>query len=587
MTLYHSARGVNVYTIVGSPTIVDGVVSGFSANGYLTFSQSVAASESLEVVLQLKNIPETVASSSAICSVSGGTNNIVLRIYENTSGRIVASYVDANGTTVYFSHTTNVSQGFFKFSFTSTTATESYSSDGNEWTLLSTGSAAPRSLNANGVNFGYITSSFSDWGGSIDLKGSYIKVDEAAYFGVCPILVQKHQLRGPEIYTTVGTPTLTDGIASDFSTSNYFSTNSISEIPVNFKMATAFTAQDLALSRLLCSNGGSSNYIGFTLTANGDIRFGLRSSSGTEQLVTSSVPYVPGTKYYAKAERNNTALSISVSTDKVNWTTDTTTVESGVYSLTKSFYVGVYYASSSSITSPFSGSIDLNETYIQLNGKLWLWQPRETEKIVVNGVEVWTKPVVPPTQERVFLQCNSASDYVQANNLFDLTNASTWEIQFKLNTGSNPADRYPIGSSIHTYFPDFSFHTVNYTRVLVPTTAGGSWYEVKVGSVFQTNTDYFVKYGYNNGSYYCKYSTDDGTTWVDNFASFSGSACASSAYMRVGSDVYDSGNWYFNGVIELSAVKVYADNVLVFDGADSTQYTVYGSPTITRQANGL
>ena len=200
--------------------------------------------------------------------------------------------------------------------------------------------------------------------------------------------VQKVRLQGPVLYTTVGTPTVADGIASGFSTSDFLSTPSIREIPVQLQMTTAFTAQQLALSRLLCSNGGSSNYIGFTLTASGDIRFGLRSSSGTEQLVTSSVPYVPGTKYYAKAERNNTALSISVSTDKVNWITDTTTVESGVYSLTKSFYIGVYYANSSSITSPFSGSIDLNETSIKLNGKLWFGK-ESVKKIIKDGAVVW------------------------------------------------------------------------------------------------------------------------------------------------------------------------------------------------------
>ena len=48
MALYHSAKGPVDYTVVGSPTIVDGVASGFSTSNGLTCRSSIASTGNIE-----------------------------------------------------------------------------------------------------------------------------------------------------------------------------------------------------------------------------------------------------------------------------------------------------------------------------------------------------------------------------------------------------------------------------------------------------------------------------------------------------------------------------------------------------------
>ena len=59
MAVYHNVRGTVTYTIIGSPTIVDGVASGFSASSYLRTTEQLPSPNKLEIIVSIntKTIP--------------------------------------------------------------------------------------------------------------------------------------------------------------------------------------------------------------------------------------------------------------------------------------------------------------------------------------------------------------------------------------------------------------------------------------------------------------------------------------------------------------------------------------------------
>ena len=92
------------------------------------------------------------------------------------------------------------------------------------------------------------------------------------------------------------------------------------------------------------------------------------------------------TRLKVKKNLSDYTYEIGVSADGISWITATGNYSDDVTS------GSVYFLRNGSGSGQANGFIDLNATYIKVNGKLWFWQPRETERIVVNGVQVWQKP---------------------------------------------------------------------------------------------------------------------------------------------------------------------------------------------------
>ncbi|MBQ8032567.1 MAG: hypothetical protein IJ266_01215, partial [Elusimicrobiaceae bacterium] len=58
--------------------------------------------------------------------------------------------------------------------------------------------------------------------------------------------------------------------------------------------------------------------------------------------------------------------------------------------------------------STFTGSINLNETYIKINGKLWFYQPAPTKYIVKDDKLVWADP-------RIYIEDSGTKTYATQN----------------------------------------------------------------------------------------------------------------------------------------------------------------------------
>ena len=392
--LYHSARGDVGYTIVGTPTIVDGVVSGFTTTDYITTQSTPQDTDvrnyELFTKIKINSIPTT--TEFIMCYQAGSREGISII----NGGRIrfqTSRSIGTTGEPSIFSSACSVGDEVLIHTYykgNNIWVLEISKDNGVTWetnTLTVTSELSEidtsKVITIGGSPFyssGYKSPFVS---GSIDLNHTYIKVNGQPWFGICPVEVKKHQLMGPVGYTVVGSPTITDGVASGFSSSNYLELSQQANNSIPFEMVVCFAANSVTTTNngfVICAVGDAQMYI------NTHSQLGVKYSTGSNKWITEPTILSANTKYWGKFTYDGTQVGISISTDGTQFTTPTTQENNPRDRATASRF-GFPYSG----YQLFDGSIDLNNTYIKVNGKLWFWQPRETEKIVVNGVEVWQK----------------------------------------------------------------------------------------------------------------------------------------------------------------------------------------------------
>lgn len=414
MALYHSARGSVNYTIVGNPTIVDGVASGFSENDGISTTQVLSAENGTpfefnfafttwaqnpgenQWLLHSQSTETGVGAWMQVWALTDRKFRCTYRLPDQTSDYIDANYEVADSTSYKL-----------KVVYNGTTISI-YLYDSND-TLLASNTKTPTDSifmnpTANGMTrIGYYSNGFQ---GSIDLNHTYIKLNAQPWVGICPVEVQKHQLMGPVGYEEVGSPTITDGVLIDpTDKENTIKTTQAINVGDNpwemqFKLLNP-TKKDSFLFRI---NGSSNTRItishtyGLAMYLNYPVSSTRVSVDNLASIWTNAIDNSASQFYWkivcaGKDENNQYPVTVSCSTDGTNWTSQAVTPD---YALANGVVQLSSYQSYTAGTRA-EYDLDLNETYIKVNGKLWFWQPRETEKIVVNGVEVWTKPQpVPP-----------------------------------------------------------------------------------------------------------------------------------------------------------------------------------------------
>ena len=182
----YKLQAVVGYTIVGSPTIVDGVVSGFSSSDYLqinNFTQDAYDKylTNSEIVVKVKTTSKTdeqILSIPAGGSYSGfmiRNSNLILWQLNGTTYRVSKSNVFQANVDFYI-----------KGTIQNNIATLSYSTDGINFEILNSLdiSEMPKpTLNYNFLRLGIVYSNINPFvDGSIDLKGTYIKLDNKLWF---------------------------------------------------------------------------------------------------------------------------------------------------------------------------------------------------------------------------------------------------------------------------------------------------------------------------------------------------------------------------------------------------------------------
>lgn len=377
MALYHTAKGSVDYTVVGSPTIVNGVVSGFSIDNYLslTTNPSYVTTDSFEW-----NIKFTTGNSlQTSWLLSLGTSSIMCGIYYTSNGVLYvpvgsgSMYGQVSGLTANTQFEVNVKQN------DGTLVTTLKSANG---TVVSTQTknVGDVSFTSNNSKFGQAFNGY--FNGFIDLNETYIKVNGQPWFGLCPVEVKKHQLMGPVGYTVVGSPTINNGVMTNSDPSNYISIRHWEQYkPFEFAMKINTGTRPADTCWLVRSNG-------LLLYWKWDARltFFLRDINNVQQGISGTTQLENNKDYWIKIIYDGTMASMYLSTDSQNYSLE---VSQAISVITNDYSINI---GSLRNTYPFTGSIDLNQTYIKVNGKLWFWQPQKSKYIVKDGKLVFADP---------------------------------------------------------------------------------------------------------------------------------------------------------------------------------------------------
>ena len=265
-----------------------------------------------------------------------------------------------------------------------------------------------------------------------------------------------------------------------------------------------------------------------------------------------------------------TQLTAYESTDGITYTQ--TLNASGAFNTNiGEIYIGSNYLHPA--WKPYIGSIDLNKTYIKVNGSLWFYQPAPTKYIIKDGKLVWADPRLAlsgPVNYTVVgspkIEDGVVSDFTTSNNI-EITSSfapgtNPWEIVTKAKytdgTISNDilsAKTIPVIAFYINQSSKLSFSIGNGTDWIVKDRAGRT--------VLSTDTYYYFKLLFDGSAYY-SYTSIDGNTWIlEN--SFAGSA------NMTGFDLWFSrprggGGPYFSGSIDLKETYIKVNNQLWFYG---------------------
>lgn len=401
MALYHTVNGSPVevkhinygttvgYTKVGSPTISNGVVSGFSDSNYLVSSQAldVANYDNLEFYIRCKTPIEFVTSTWTNYITNGTTVNNAgrtLGVYKGSSNTVFNVF----GTDMY---TYTVSENtWYRVKLVCTSDTQTATIYNDDGAILIGPVSTTRNINNNKtLMIGGGTAANIGSFGQIDLNETYIKANGKLWFfqPSTNYLVKDNKLvfadsglylSGPNTYTKVGSPTIVDNVASGFeNATNYLTIGTVIPFATanDWEIKTAFRLErtsEEVISQIFdftSANNGVSLYYRKDIEK---IFVGIGDGTNT---ILSDYSYTPqlNTWYFVKISFNGSEYKYEISTDNNNWQTVKTVTSSVKTANTTAYYQSIGVSRRYSSERAFPGGIDLNQTYIKVNGDLWFY----------------------------------------------------------------------------------------------------------------------------------------------------------------------------------------------------------------------
>lgn len=290
---------------------------------------------------------------------------------------------------------------------------------------------------------------------------------------------------------------------------------------------------------------------------------GTGTSYNLASAKTGTYAVQPNTDYWIKVTYDGTAVTLYYSLDGVEFIQDLqVSTTSPIAADRKSFGCDAYQDS-----SPWLGSIDFNETYINLNGERW-WDI--TKPYVRDGY--WIDEGVASGW--------TGSLYLTAPFNIDIASGKEWEILFRFRTGvSNITDNQTV-FSVPSYC--LAFNIANSKTSLYLSSNGTSWNMANAlagTTTLKTETWYYGKISFD-GSKYTLEISEDGVDWVvENSIDSSVPVSNSSGMFTIGR--YNSNVAFANtGLIDLNECYVKINNRLWWHGTkvvegDKDNYAFY------------
>lgn len=289
---------------------------------------------------------------------------------------------------------------------------------------------------------------------------------------------------------------------------------------------------------------------------------GTGTSYNLASAKTGTYAVQPNTDYWIKVTYDGTAVTLYYSLDGVEFIQDLqVSTTSPIAADRKSFGCDAYQDS-----SPWLGSIDFNETYINLNGERW-WDI--------------TKPYV---RDGYWLIDGVASGwggsiYLTAPFNIDIASGKEWEIVFKFKTGTNITTNQTVFS-----IPNWSlaFNIENSKTSFYLSSNGTSWNMASAllgTTTLETETWYYGKMSFN-GNKYALALSKDGIDWTEE------SVLESTTPINNASQVFTIGRYSSSiafantGIIDLNESYIKINNRLWWHGTkvvegDKDNYAFY------------
>lgn len=357
-------------TIKGTLTENDGVFSGFSDSNYLALQHIIDFSKPFELLFKFTSTDFT--NPQYLFSTRYNTTSGFDIYIQNSKIRIWGS---TNGTSLdissYSTDTISVNTTYwYKLKYSPTQIIAELSTDGinfvQENNIALSNQIYQNNYNAlighgQTVNANYFV-------GSIELPNSYIKIGAT-----------KYNIQAVVGYTVVGSPTITDGVFSGFSSANYLylpSAPSWSNIDI-LETFTTFTTSTMNTLQIVMGGRYSQATCCVEITSANKTLFRITysDSGGTTRYKETTINYVlsANTKYKVKNYFNKQTLVIKSELYDENGIMLASASSSLASDYTSIANINDLWYGYNTQRGTFSGSIDFNNnnTYVKINNKLW------------------------------------------------------------------------------------------------------------------------------------------------------------------------------------------------------------------------
>lgn len=181
-------QGPTAYTVVGSPTITDGVISGFASGSYVQTDTNFSFAQPLEIRFTATT-SNNVNTSQLFCSVGNGNSNRSFGVTIESGAKMGVAYTTNGASWVGWLPSSYVFEANTRYNFFIDYVPSSYftikvkKATESGWTTLTRTLTTPIYTSTNcpfifGQN--YQNKPFL---GSIDLNETYIKMNNSVWFG--------------------------------------------------------------------------------------------------------------------------------------------------------------------------------------------------------------------------------------------------------------------------------------------------------------------------------------------------------------------------------------------------------------------
>ena len=362
-------------------------------------------------------------------------------------------------------------------------------------------------------------------------------------------------------YTKVGNPTIVDGVVSGLDATNKIVTNS--NLPTNAFNDCEFCvslyvpqlAYNIPLSTLRMVRPNTQVAASWFYVRNDRILvyFGANSSNDLGQC---SIPITPNNKYKIKIVSKNGDTSFYKSLNDGNF--ELVSTISGYNAGTFDGPLEFGRAGGSDSDESKKIQVDLNETYIKVNGVPW-FGPGVTKNLVPGGTMVGDVTV----KDGIASGFSTAS-HLHLNSAFNPEN-NPWEMGFKVKVLRVGTDQYFAGRFINeSYGLTIGFSSNNLLSLWISGN-GTSWNIIsglRSSRIFSLNEEVWIKIGFTGSLYFMEYSLDGSSIYerkeVENTSTiyggsillgnsykpgyfYDGSIDLNNTYIKVGSDYFYRG----------------------------------------------